>query len=219
MAAPSPRASLGRRTVCGRTEQRRPPVSSVTKLRLEWYWGVFLLLQQRSKHPREVVITPKASTTHLSAASRGSGHWVENRGRGAACGLTLNRIFVLSRGGCAQINYPCSPPRPSALATLVQYYCMIIGQYRTPLPTFLVYAIYHAMFVYRPRCGLAQAGTWLGLYSILPLPILYEQALVCLSNRETVDASRGRTFHCKMANKRLITVFFSNSFGLIHLAI
>jgi len=27
VAAPSPRASLGRRTVCGRTEQRRPPVS------------------------------------------------------------------------------------------------------------------------------------------------------------------------------------------------
>jgi len=27
LAAPSPRASLGRRTVCGRTEQRRPPVS------------------------------------------------------------------------------------------------------------------------------------------------------------------------------------------------
>ena len=31
---------------------------------------------------------------------------------------------------------------------------------------------------------------------------MYEQALVCLSNREIVDASRGRTFHCKMANNR-----------------
>ena len=30
----------------------------------------------------------------------------------------------------------------------------------------------------------------------------YEQALVCLSNRELVDASRGCTFHCKMANNR-----------------
>ena len=36
---------------------------SVTKLRLEWYGGVFLLLQQRSKHPQEMVITPKASTS------------------------------------------------------------------------------------------------------------------------------------------------------------
>ena len=35
-----------------------------------------------------------------------------------------------------------------------------------------------------------------------------EQALVCLSDREIVDASRGRTLHCKMANNRLITVFF-----------
>jgi len=34
----------------------------------------------------------------------------------------------------------------------------------------------------------------------------YEQAIVCLSNREIGDASRG-TFHCKMANNRLITVF------------
>jgi len=29
-----------------------------------------------------------------------------------------------------------------------------------------------------------------------------EQALVCLSNEEIVDASRGRTFHCEMANNR-----------------
>ena len=36
MAAPSPRASLGRRPVCGRTEQRRPPVSKryETKVRM-----------------------------------------------------------------------------------------------------------------------------------------------------------------------------------------
>jgi len=43
VAAPSPKASLGRRTVCGRTEQRRLPVSKLTKLSLEWYGGVFLL--------------------------------------------------------------------------------------------------------------------------------------------------------------------------------
>jgi len=30
----------------------------------------------------------------------------------------------------------------------------------------------------------------------------HEQALVCLSNREIVDASRGCTFHCKLANNR-----------------
>jgi len=34
-----------------------------------------------------------------------------------------------------------------------------------------------------------------------------EQFLVCLFYREIVDASRGRTFHCKMANNNLITVF------------
>ena len=54
--------------VCGRTEQRRPPVSKryETKVRMVW-GGVFwlLLLQQRSKHPREMVITPKAPTSHF----------------------------------------------------------------------------------------------------------------------------------------------------------
>jgi len=34
-----------------------------------------------------------------------------------------------------------------------------------------------------------------------------EQALVHLSNREIVDASRGRTFDCKMANNRFIAFF------------
>jgi len=32
----------------------------------------------------------------------------------------------------------------------------------------------------------------------------YEQALVCLSNREIVDASRERRFHCKIANNRFL---------------
>jgi len=32
--------------------------------------------------------------------------------------------------------------------------------------------------------------------------VYHEHALVCLSNREIVDASRGRTFHCKMVVNR-----------------
>jgi len=36
---------------------------SVTKLRFDPYGGVFLFLQERSKHVREMVITPKASTS------------------------------------------------------------------------------------------------------------------------------------------------------------
>ena len=46
-----------------------------------------------------------------------------------------------------------------------------------------------------------------------------EQALVCLYKREIVVASRGRPFHCKMANSRFITVVFSICVGLIYLAI
>ena len=39
-------------------------------------------------------------------------------------------------------------------------------------------------------------------YEIRSVVRIYEQALVCLSNREIVDASRGCTFHCKMASNR-----------------
>jgi len=45
---------------------------SATKLRLEWYGGVFVSLQQRSKHPREIVITPKDPTSHFEAVVHGS---------------------------------------------------------------------------------------------------------------------------------------------------
>jgi len=70
----------------------------------------------------------------------------------------------------------------------------------------------------------------LQLVSLLLLPLLlsfksmflrsaYEQALVCLSNRKLVDASRGRKFPCTMANNGLITVVSFNCVGLIYLAI
>jgi len=70
VAAPSPRASLGRRTVCGRTEQRRPQGSKRCETKVRMLWEVFLLLQQRSKHPRGMVIPPKASTSLLVSSSR-----------------------------------------------------------------------------------------------------------------------------------------------------
>ena len=43
VAAPSPRASLGRRTVCGRTEQRRPPVSKRYETKVRMVWGSFFI--------------------------------------------------------------------------------------------------------------------------------------------------------------------------------
>ena len=73
MAAPSPRASLGRRTVCGRRSSVCRRFRSVTKLRLESYWGAFLLLQQRSKHSEEMVITPKASISPFDPPSSSAG--------------------------------------------------------------------------------------------------------------------------------------------------
>jgi len=46
----------------------------------------------------------------------------------------------------------------------------------------------------------------------------HEQALVCLSNREIVDASRGCIFHCKMATYHSNQRFFLYFCGLIYLA-
>jgi len=43
VAAPSPRASLGRRTVCGRTEQRRPLVLERYETKVRMVWGSCLI--------------------------------------------------------------------------------------------------------------------------------------------------------------------------------
>jgi len=51
LAAPSPRASLGRRTVCGRTEQRRPPVSKRSETKVRMVWGSFLIAAAALKTP------------------------------------------------------------------------------------------------------------------------------------------------------------------------
>jgi len=73
-----------------------------------------------------------------------------------------------------QSSFPSSGPPASP--TQLHHYYTTIGQYRpAPQPPFCMpYTIQH-----------------------------YEQALVCLSNREIVDASRGCTFHCNMANNRV----------------
>jgi len=51
VSAPSPKASLGRRTVCGRTEQRRPPVSKRYETKVRMVWGSFLIAAAALKTP------------------------------------------------------------------------------------------------------------------------------------------------------------------------
>jgi len=52
--------------------------------------------------------------------------------------------------------------------TLVQYYCTIIGQYKTPLPTSRLYVIHHTISVITITCK-----GQVGLYTILLLPTSY----------------------------------------------
>jgi len=63
-----------------------------------------------------------------------------------------------------------------------------------------------------PRCVCARVP-------LVYKPSVNEQSLVCLSNREVVEASRRRPFHFKVANNRLITVIFSTGVGLIYVSI
>jgi len=51
VAAPSPKASFGRRRVCGRTEQRRPPVSKRCETKVRMAWGSFLIAAAALKTP------------------------------------------------------------------------------------------------------------------------------------------------------------------------
>jgi len=50
-AAPAPSASLGRRTVCGRTEQRRPPDLKRYETKVRMVWGSFLFAAAALKTP------------------------------------------------------------------------------------------------------------------------------------------------------------------------
>jgi len=60
--------------------------------------------------------------------------------------LSLYQIFVYVEAVVHEQPLFYSP-RPPALFTLAQYYCTIIGQYTTPLPTSRLYAIHHTIFV------------------------------------------------------------------------
>ena len=65
--------------------------------------------------------------------------------------LAFTRYSFTSRLLCTnQASF--HSPRPPALPTLLQYYCTILGQYTTPLPTSRLYAIHHTIFVITISC-------------------------------------------------------------------
>ena len=78
----------------------------VARRRLEWYVGKFIMLQQRSKHSRKVVLTPKASISNCSVCVVGGGgvaptrYWdrqycvVHSIKRGGRWGVVHYAMFV-----------------------------------------------------------------------------------------------------------------------------
>jgi len=102
---------------------------SVTKLKLEWYRGVFLLLQQRSKHPREMVIMPKASTSlflicfyqecvdgpeltdYIAAHPQSQGHMCSS----ARARLHASTLVCVGIGPLEMMSLSLGPPPPPPL--------------------------------------------------------------------------------------------------------
>jgi len=69
----------------------------------------------------------------------------------AAAPLAFTRYcFTSSRSCTNQSSFHSSGP--PALPTLLQYYCTAIGQYTTPHPTPLVYAIHHTILAMAISC-------------------------------------------------------------------
>ena len=72
--------------------------------------------------------------------------------------LTCTRYSFTSRlFGTNQPSF--HSPRPPALPTLVQYYCTLIGQFKTLLPTSRLYTIHHTILVITILCSKAFAVT------------------------------------------------------------
>ena len=72
--------------------------------------------------------------------------------------LAFIRYSFTSRLLC--INHPCfHSPRPPAFPTLMQYYCTIIGQYTTPLPTsrLLLHTIQYWQWQYHVKVKFSSA--------------------------------------------------------------
>jgi len=62
------------------------------------------------------------------------------------CGL-YKMLFYLEA-----VVHVLSLLRPPALSTLMRFYCTIIGQYKTPLPTSRLYALHHTILVVTISC-------------------------------------------------------------------
>jgi len=55
--------------------------------------------------------------------------------------------IILLQGFFLRVNHPFIAPAPPALPTRLHYYCTLVGQYTTPLPTSRLYAVHHTILV------------------------------------------------------------------------
>jgi len=109
VAAPSPRASPGRRMVCGRAEQRTPPGSKRCETKARMVWGSFLIAASALKTPTRngytaqgVKLKQQLIVDFMCCLLRSEGRvWVaqktlENkRVKGALCAKVILRTFLL----------------------------------------------------------------------------------------------------------------------------
>jgi len=114
-------------------------------------------------HPQKIHRTTHIHTTHppsvftrrvlriLRMNTRVNPHSLRARPYTVPQPISLYKIFVTSRLLCT--NQPSfRSRRPPALLTLVQYYCTILGQYTTSIPTSRLYAKHHTVLVITISC-------------------------------------------------------------------
>jgi len=100
--------------------------------------------------PLSIVPTPSLSPQGRGHQTRPAQPRRRRRGR-VGHPFVFTRYSFTPRLFCT--NQPdLHPPRPPTMPTLVQYYCTIIGQYTTPLPTSRLYSIHHARLVITISC-------------------------------------------------------------------
>ena len=101
VAAPSPKASLGRRAVCGRTEQRRPPVSKRYETKVRMVCRSILIAAAALKTPTISGYNAQGATSLFELALRFTRlSCVRPSLKGGNVCVRIGRVYVRERRVC-----------------------------------------------------------------------------------------------------------------------
>jgi len=120
-----------------------------------WAWRSWSPGRRNAPSPRRQCLPAPCRGRRSPGTRRGSSRSPSCRwsawSAASGGGLAFTRYSFTSRLLCTNLT-SLDPIRPSALATLLQYYCTTIGQYSTPSRPTLLYAIHHARLIRTISC-------------------------------------------------------------------